>query len=582
MEQTYDVVFFKITQVVLTRDLHLSEVIEQVKHVDVTQLGLPTTALHHAHQRVNSAVTIFQNISTFRTPFEKLDCILSTIYALSSSTGIMDTSDTLVPLLLLTVIQSRVPHLTAHFTYMKEYTFGLDVIGGKYGFALSTLEGVLVYLAESALLQLATVSRQNLQLWRCLKTLPPYEEDGRQMKHLYYQCHPSYSTSSSSTPLSPKSSISSGFSFVIRDRQGNTPLLLACQSGQLAYIPFLANYERVTIATLIMAVRSGSVDVVNYLLEQYEWSPHQLDGKATGDGIPSDNTSSSSVDMDRTPVHLAACLYDDPTILKRLVRAGATLDSVDDQGNNPLHLACIKQDTLLSTSSSLSPTIDYLLQHLPPRAIYQQNDNGDTFFHLCAHPLEQHQVIVDTVNKQGRSPWLNWAAKGQFMHMISLLDHHNVDQFRLDYYGRTGLHYVASQLDLLEQTFGNNGSTMEFYIKKLVCALRDLVHVRDRTDGNTPLHMAALSSKTLSKRASIGTYGLFMEVLLNNGADMNAYNYAGERPIDLCDTSVLPVLEAWCLKTRSKASTYPDKDSIPSWAVTRVVTDPVSGQILLV
>ncbi|ORZ14219.1 hypothetical protein BCR42DRAFT_418302 [Absidia repens] len=644
MEQTYDVVFFKITQVVLSRDLHLSEVIEQIKHVDVTQLGLPPTALHHAHSRVKRAVTIFQKISAYRTPFEKLECILSTIQSLSSSSpesAILDTSDTLIPLLLLTVIQSRVAHLSAHWTFMKEYTFELDVIGGKYGFALSTLEGVLVYLADSAIPQLAAVSRNNLQLWRCLKTTTTttmqqqsqqqqHYQDVHHMETLYNQSHPVYSTLITSTPTTPctpttsaaKALVASGnnsLSFVIRDRHGNTPLLLACRSGHLDYIPFLARYERVTTVTnengetaLMMAVRSGSVALVEHLLTQYEWTSEQLDARVIQDedANQQDIPTSCLAISGQTVVHLAASSlhYTDSTLLDLLVCGGATLDLVDTRGNGPLHLACLK---LPSSSAAAAETttriIDYLLEHLPSSAIRQSNNNGDTFFHLCQDQdlLYRYQdQLVDSVNEQGRSPWLSWAESGRFQIMLNLLDHHGVDQFRLDYEGRSGLHYVASQLYLLEQQSNSSRSmadndngdnstilptttTTEDFIRQFADALRDMVYVRDRTHGNTPLHLVALSSSSSSsssptaakQKASMETCRMLMESLLSHGADMNAYNQVGERPIDICDATLRPFLESWCLKlkkTKAVSDHHLQGNALhPPWALTRVVMDPV-------
>lgn len=178
MEQTYDIVFFKITQVVLQRDIHLSNIIEKISDVDITQLGLPSLT-NDIHQRVQRGIFILQNIASFRTPSEKLDCILNTIQALSSSSSpsSIDTADILIPLLLFTIIRSKVPHLIAHWTFMKEFSFTHDVIRGKYGFALSTLEGVLEYISSTAESQLTLHSQQNAQLWSYLKSIYYYNND---------------------------------------------------------------------------------------------------------------------------------------------------------------------------------------------------------------------------------------------------------------------------------------------------------------------------------------------------------------------------------------------------------------------
>ncbi|KAI8093539.1 uncharacterized protein BX664DRAFT_109594 [Halteromyces radiatus] len=579
MEQTYDVVFFKITQVVLSRDLHLSEVIEQVKHVDVTQLGLPSNALGDARLRVQRAVVIFQNIGTYRTPFEKLDCILSTIRALSSSTASaiettttsdsLDTSDTLVPLLLLTVIQSRVPHLNAHWTYMKEYTFERDVIGGKYGFSLSTLEGVLVYISESAISQLATVSYHNQQLWRCLKntTLLSAGQDRQHLEMLYARCHTSNNNYTQGK--------------VIRDSQGNTPLLLACRSGLLDYVPFLASFESVTDTindngetTLMMAVISGSMALVEYLLTQYEWTTDKLNARIENSGNV--HSSSSSSVTGRTALHLAACQQNGSAskILDLLVQAGVNCDIVDEQQNGPLHLACMTHPSHLTTTTT--PLI-YLLHHLPSSARRQPNRMGQTFFHLCQDQdlLEEYQnELVDTLDSRGRSPWLTWAAMGRFKIMFSLMDHYEVDQFRLDYQGRSGLHYMAEQLHLYEQQQQRDDEQF-MTIEHAVYSLRDLVHVRDRLAGNTALHLVSLATKNTTQRTSRKTYQVFITSLLECGADIHAINDAGARPIDLCDKAYLYIFESWCLKIKPKALSDETNKMHQPWAVTRVLMDPV-------
>ncbi|CAO3644215.1 unnamed protein product [Cunninghamella blakesleeana] len=643
MEQTYDIVFFKITQVVLQRDIHLSNIIEKISDVDITQLGLPFLT-NDIHQRIQRGIIILQNIASFRTPSEKLDCILNTIQTLSSSSpSSIDTADILIPLLLFTIIRSKVPHLMAHWTFMKEFSFTHDVVRGKYGFALSTLEGVLEYISSTAESQLALHSQQNAQLWSYLKSVYYYHHQQKEnmfssleLKTLYFQCHPPPITASPIT-------------LVIRDQQGNTPLLIACKYGKLMDVPFLAQFESMVSTTndngettLMLAVLSGNITLVSYILETYSWKPEQI------------NAKSGKRYHCRTAVHIAAYYHEDPTILRILVQHGALLDSTDDLGNTALHLACLR------SSPYSHSMLHYLLSQLPPSAKYQVNHLDETFYHLCRDQTSLIQYSqkeddrIDSIDCFGRSPWLTWAYHGRFYVMATLLNHPKIDQFRLDYNGQSGLHYIASHLHLFDQlqeleeeegVYINHhdendddpyGTTtkIKWYIHHLVAPLCDLIHVRDRIHGNTPLHLVATlltkpplpppsppftiktistidshscitpsstppsshnnpsnfsirSSSTIKNRVSIETCIFFIECLLKAGANLNALNDAGKRPIDLCqDEEIATLFESWALKINSSSTTIlqPNHkmDSFDKndrfyrlWTVTRVKTDPV-------
>lgn len=124
MDLTYDVAFFKITQLLLPQDKRLSAVLEDMEHLDFSQIGLPAS-ITDERKRVRHAIGEFERIGSFRTPAEKLDCLLNTVSELTgdatypmAGNAFLD-SDSLIPLLLMTLIRSKVPHLTANLIYMK-------------------------------------------------------------------------------------------------------------------------------------------------------------------------------------------------------------------------------------------------------------------------------------------------------------------------------------------------------------------------------------------------------------------------------------------------------------------------------
>src|SRR4051812_29268597 len=74
-------------------------------------------------------------------------------------------SDTLIPLLLLTILRSNVTNLTSNLSYMRDFSFERDVTTGEYGYALSTLEGVVHYILGNVQ-SLSVISRRNKRYWR--------------------------------------------------------------------------------------------------------------------------------------------------------------------------------------------------------------------------------------------------------------------------------------------------------------------------------------------------------------------------------------------------------------------------------
>lgn len=114
MDLTYDVAFFKITQLLLPQDKALTSALEDMEYLDFSQIALPATIMD-PRKRVHNAIANFERIGSFRTPAEKLDCLLKTVSELTQDSD----SDSLIPLLLITLIRSKVPHLTANLVYMK-------------------------------------------------------------------------------------------------------------------------------------------------------------------------------------------------------------------------------------------------------------------------------------------------------------------------------------------------------------------------------------------------------------------------------------------------------------------------------
>ena len=176
-------------------DLELESRIHQMQHVDISQVGISIEdgrrGKEQLMRRIRRGVDEFRKLGVAGSPQEMMDILLSTQKVLSGSEPPSDdhsaargvrtsldekpkpsstmNADTLVSLLLIVVIRSQVRHLQARLTYMRGFIFIDDVEGGEMGYALSTFEAVLSYLATDSG-GLRKASRRNKNLWLAAKS----------------------------------------------------------------------------------------------------------------------------------------------------------------------------------------------------------------------------------------------------------------------------------------------------------------------------------------------------------------------------------------------------------------------------
>ncbi|KIX04594.1 uncharacterized protein Z518_05464 [Rhinocladiella mackenziei CBS 650.93] len=166
-----------------TQDQELDRRIRQLDCLDVSQVGIALEDGRNGKRdlinRINRGVTVFRKMGVAGSPQEMLDILLETQKAVSEPEGVSDeekravaamtiNADMLVSLLLLVVIRSSVRHLQTRLSYMQRFIYIEDVESGEIGYALSTLEAVLTYLARDAA-GLRKASKQNQLLWNAIK-----------------------------------------------------------------------------------------------------------------------------------------------------------------------------------------------------------------------------------------------------------------------------------------------------------------------------------------------------------------------------------------------------------------------------
>ncbi|CZS91124.1 related to VPS9 domain protein [Rhynchosporium graminicola] len=189
-EQVHDTVLYpRLCAMKRPEDLELESKIRQMEFVDISQVGIPIQGgqrgKHELTLRLGRAVEEFRKLGVAGSPQQMMDILLLTLKTVTLFSDVPSSinqsgpsekvspvltinADTLVSLLLVVVIRSQVRYLQARLLYMRNFIFIDDVESGEMGYALSTLEAVLSYLARDSG-GLRKASRRNNKLWQATK-----------------------------------------------------------------------------------------------------------------------------------------------------------------------------------------------------------------------------------------------------------------------------------------------------------------------------------------------------------------------------------------------------------------------------
>lgn len=487
-------------------------------------------------------------------------------------------SDVLIPLLIITIIQSRVSNLVANLTYMKEYAFEHNVTTGEYGYALSTLEGVIQYLVESEH-NLSEISLRNEQFWAHLRDGDLCyiqdifeDESGEKLTHSTQSLQPTSQDTedappetihfwtpgfehsvgdeiadtfdekeTASRPTRPRTgsirSISSGPRSLsvlhTRDPQGNNALLLACFSNNAKLVEYLLerqggcgprdlNNELRT--PLMVAAMHGKLDVVKVLLQD-KYIQETMERE----------------DLDGNTALLLTCAYADNeqsvSVVEELINTGgARLRVSNHQGNSPLHVAA------MGATEGHKEVLRLLSKMMSKDLLIGQNAEGSTVFHLCNSPdlclalIQERGANADIVDKFGRTPLMAWSSNCNTDMVKFFLDQNIGRLDQADVHGQSALHLACNSDVLAALPLSNEGNTKQ--VLDVLHMLLERISVeqlngRDR-DGNTALHIAAMRSGGCP----------LVELLLEKDASLDIYNKLGQRPVYVAkDSETINLLE---------------------------------------
>ena len=331
------------------------------------------------------------------------------------------------------------------------------------------------------------------------------------------------------------------------ESDGNSPLHVAAKGGQIQTVQLLVDFgvcanlvNQLKQTPLHMAASgiSDSPELCNVLLQQHcKISAADADGNTplhlackrghtnTSILLVCQGAFVNSVNRHmQTPLHtVAGGDKDCPELCNVLMQHNADINSVDDDGNQPLHLACIK---LLSATGSM------LLSHgADVKALNKQMK--------CPLDLANEAIISKSFEYDGNSP-LHIAAKGQIQTLQLLVDF-GVCTNLLNELKQTPLHIAASgYIDSPE-------------LCKVLLEQQSKVSAKD-ADGNQPLHLACKEGHTKT--------GV---LLISHGAFVNSVNKHGQTPLHMvaCADKDCPELCDALLQHHAKISSVDDDGNQP-------------------
>lgn len=176
--------------------LELESRIHQMQYIDIAQVGIEIDDGRKGKEqlmgRLAQGVEEFRKLAVAGSPQQMTEILLATQKVVTSNQPIAKdfnhgvnenigteesekphpsmtmNADILVSLLLVVVIRSQVRHLQARLSYMRNFIFVDDVENGEIGYALSTFEAVLSYLASDSG-GLRKASKRNKRLWHATR-----------------------------------------------------------------------------------------------------------------------------------------------------------------------------------------------------------------------------------------------------------------------------------------------------------------------------------------------------------------------------------------------------------------------------
>lgn len=147
---------------------------ESLSCLSLNQLDLPVSKpwlINELHQRIYLAIQEFKKLSdsSVMNLTVKTSIVYKTMEILSQAkkgSELVVDADTLIGLLVMTVVHAKIDNIEAHVYYIKNFNAIDRTNDGQFNYIISNLDAVICHLSESDSLQsLAISSQENFDLW---------------------------------------------------------------------------------------------------------------------------------------------------------------------------------------------------------------------------------------------------------------------------------------------------------------------------------------------------------------------------------------------------------------------------------
>lgn len=145
--QLYDMAFYHIGQRCQKSSVVLASIIAKCRHIQLSHLGLSAKCGDSVFMAVNE----FRTITALRSPIEKMQCICRTLGIFSKHIKHATlTSDLLIPLLAMVIVQTNMFNISAIIEYIKQFSVEKNPLLGQIGFGISCLDAAHHYLLQDS------------------------------------------------------------------------------------------------------------------------------------------------------------------------------------------------------------------------------------------------------------------------------------------------------------------------------------------------------------------------------------------------------------------------------------------------
>lgn len=148
-------IFFKLTSQNQLKNFEFRDISAKCKYLTLFQMSIP----FKFGMNLPDALKEYEKISSFRSPYEKIQCIVRSFIILGNNQpeltdeeNVEQTNvspDQLIPLFIIMVLWSNVINMLTILDFIKLFTFEeMNITHGSTGYVLSTIDAAMKYISN--------------------------------------------------------------------------------------------------------------------------------------------------------------------------------------------------------------------------------------------------------------------------------------------------------------------------------------------------------------------------------------------------------------------------------------------------